>query len=361
VRNAGEHGAKRSMWRFGDRQAVSRIALLVGLGAAAGIAYVHRGWFDAAALESWVANAGWLGPAAFIAAYAIATVLFLPGSVITLAGGALFGPMWGTAYSLAGATLGAGAAFAAARYIAADWVGRKASGRMKQVVTGVEAEGWRFVAFARLMPIVPFNLLNYALGLTRISFAGYIGATALFMIPGAFAYSWLGYAGREAIGGGDDLIRKGLIALALVAVAAFLPRLVRRLRSGTANGTTSVTPGAALDAAELARRLDRGDRLAVLDVRPAAAYDGDLGHIGGALNIPLDELPRRMSELERFRGGTVAVICRTNRMSTQALALLREAGFSEAMLVNDGMVGWSRLRAATEAAAPTIEGSSPIS
>ena len=98
-------------------------------------------------------------------------MLFLPGSVITLAGGALFGPVWGTFYSLTGATAGAAAAFLVARYLASDWVHRKAGGWTKQLIEGVDKEGWRFVAFVRLVLLFPFNLLNYALGLTRIPLA----------------------------------------------------------------------------------------------------------------------------------------------------------------------------------------------
>jgi uncharacterized membrane protein YdjX (TVP38/TMEM64 family) len=94
----------------------------------------------------------------------------------------------------------------------------------------VEAEGWRFVAFTRLVPLFPFFLLNYALGLTRIPFPHYVLATAVCMAPAAFAFTWLGFAGREAVAGGEGLIRTGLIALGLVAAIAFLPRLVMRLR-----------------------------------------------------------------------------------------------------------------------------------
>lgn len=218
----------------------ARVILLGAIGAAAAAAYIHRGWLDAAALEHWVRAAGWLGPVAFVAAYSIATVLFVTGSVFTLAGGALFGPVWGTIYSLAGATLGAGASFLAARYLAAGWVGRRTGGRLKPLIAGVEAEGWRFVAFARLMPLFPFNLLNYALGLTRISFGGYVGATAVFMIPGAFAYSWLGYVGREAVGGGEDLVRKVLVALAVLAAVAFLPRFLKQMRVPKAEASAPV-------------------------------------------------------------------------------------------------------------------------
>ena len=185
-------------------------------------------------------------------------MLFLPGSLLTLAGGALFGPLWGTLYNLTGATLGAALAFLIARYLAADWVQTRAGGIGKRLVQGVEAEGWRFVAFTRLVPLFPFNLLNYALGLTRIPFLHYLVATYVFMLPGALAYTWLGYAGREAAAGGEGLIQKGLIALALLAAVAFLPRLIGRLREGPMMQVTGLK--ASLDAGETpvgARRAHR--------------------------------------------------------------------------------------------------------
>ena len=107
---------------------------------------------------------------------------------------------------------------------------RKAGGRLDRLIAGVEAEGWRFVAFMRLVPLVPFNLLNYALGLTRIPLVPYVLASLVCMAPGAVAYTWLGYAGREAAAGNVAAIRYGLLALGLLAAIALLPRLVRRLR-----------------------------------------------------------------------------------------------------------------------------------
>ena len=156
--------------------------------------------------------------------------LFLPGSVLTLAGGALFGPVLGTVYNLTGATLGATLAFLIARYLASDWVSERAGGRVKQLIKGVEGEGWRFVAFVRLVPLFPFNLLNYALGLTRIRLLDYALASFIFMAPGALAYTYLGYAGREIAVGGEAIIRKGLLALALVATIAFASRIYLRVR-----------------------------------------------------------------------------------------------------------------------------------
>jgi len=207
-----------------------RVALALILVAGIGLALAYRDRLDPAALETWVQSAGLAGPLLFMALYAVATVLFLPGSVLTLAGGALFGPLWGTLWNLTGATVGAALAFLIARYLAGDWVQQRAGPRLQRLDAGVAAEGWRFVAFTRLVPLFPFNLLNYALGLTRIPFTAYLLATWVFMLPGALAYTYLGYAGREAVAGGQDLIQKGLIALALLAVAAFLPRLVGKLR-----------------------------------------------------------------------------------------------------------------------------------
>ncbi len=317
-----------------NRKILSRLTLFAALVAAVAIAYLYRDRLDGAALEQWVKNAGALGPLLYMAIYAVATVLFLPGSVITLAGGALFGPVWGTLYSLTGATAGATVAFLIARYLASDWVHNKSGGWAKQLIDGVEKEGWRFVAFVRLVPLFPFNLLNYALGLTRIGVIAYIAGSYIFMLPGALAYTYLGYVGREAAAGGQGLIQKGLVALALLSVVAFLPRLVKHLRGADKVGK--------LSSVELRQRLDRHDDIAVLDVRSVKDYTGELGHISGSVNIPLDELPKRLSELETRRELPIAVICRTNRMSGKAVELLRASGFTQPLLVNDGMVGWQR-------------------
>jgi len=206
--------------------------LLLFLAVATGITFaiVYRDRFDIAALEQWVNGAGVWAPVVFMFIYAVGAVFFLPGSVFTLAGGALFGPVWGTLYNLTGATIGAVLAFVVARYLASDWVEQKTGGRMKQLKEGVESEGWRFVAFVRLVPLFPFNLLNYALGLTRIKLFHYILASYICMLPGAIAYTYLGYAGREAVAGDEGLIQKALLALALLAVVAFLPRLISRFR-----------------------------------------------------------------------------------------------------------------------------------
>src|ERR1700738_5094171 len=102
--------------------------------------------------------------------------------------------------------------------------------RLGRLMRGVEEEGWCFVAFVRLVPLFPFNLMNYAFGLTRIRLREYVLASLVCMVPGALAYSYLGYAGREAAFGQAGAIRKAVLALALLAAVAFLPRLVRRVK-----------------------------------------------------------------------------------------------------------------------------------
>jgi uncharacterized membrane protein YdjX (TVP38/TMEM64 family) len=214
-----------------------RLTLSVALAAGFTAIIFFRDRLSFELLDNAIKEAGLWGPILFMMLYAIATVFFLPGSLLTLAGGALFGPLAGTFYNLTGATLGATLAFLVARYLASEWVARKAGGRMKQVIEGIEDEGWRFVAFTRLVPLFPFFLLNYALGLTRIRTTHYILATYVFMLPAAFALTYVGYAGRELAQGGEGLIQKGLLALGLLAAIFFLPRFVKRLRQPGVQGT----------------------------------------------------------------------------------------------------------------------------
>ncbi|MBI5461456.1 MAG: VTT domain-containing protein [Gammaproteobacteria bacterium] len=308
-----------------------RVVVFVALLAGVALAVLYRDRFDAQALASWVKNAGAAAPLLFMLIYAVATVLFLPGSVITLAGGALFGPVLGTLYNLTGATLGATLAFLVSRYLASDWVAARTGGRLKQLINGVEGEGWRFVAFVRLVPLFPFNLLNYALGLTRIPLLQYVLASYICMLPGAIAYTYLGYAGREAVAGGAGLIQKGLLALALLAAVAFLPRLIGKLRKQPM-----------LAVPELKRRLDAGEDLLVLDVRPLDGYTGDLGHIAGVTHIPLNELEQRIHELDAYQEKPIVTICRTDRMSTTAAQMLAQKGFANVCVAKQGMTDWNQ-------------------
>jgi hypothetical protein len=139
------------------RAAFPRLVLTLLVAAVAVWLAFNRDRLDPALIETAMHGLGLWAPLGHIVLFALATILFVPGAIFGLLGGVLFGPFWGTALNLAGATLGATAAFLVARYVAADWVRRKASGRLDLLITGVEAEGWRFVAFVRLVPLFPFQ------------------------------------------------------------------------------------------------------------------------------------------------------------------------------------------------------------
>ena len=141
----------------------------------------------------WVESLGVLGPIAYIVIYNLATLLFIPGSLLTLKGGCLFGVFWGSIYVLIAAIIGATLAFIIGRYLSRDWV----SGQMekhpkfKAIDLAVAKEGWKIVFLTRLSPIFPFNLLNYAFGVTQVSLKDYI-LGSFGIIPGTVMYVYIG-------------------------------------------------------------------------------------------------------------------------------------------------------------------------
>jgi len=269
------------------------VCLLVAIA----LAWLNRDQLTTETITAWVEHNGYWRPAVFIGVYTIAPALFLPGSVLTLAGGALFGPFTGTLFSLTGATIGATVAFLIARYLAADWVERRVSGRLQEIKEGVEREGWRFVAFVRLVPLFPFNVLNYVLGLTRLSVQTFAITSFITMAPGALAYAYLGDAGREAVSGGPDLVQKGLLALALLTAVALLPSLIRRWRR----------PGK-MSPQQLQTLLSQGESPLVLDVRNLDEFVGERGHIKEAVLVPLPELDDRLGELTSHRTRLIVTV-----------------------------------------------------
>lgn len=190
---AAEAGAPR-----GRAGRILKAALVL----AAVVALVVLGGQAAPYLESfkeWVQGLGVWGPVAFIAGYALATVAFAPGSILTLAAGSIFGIAYGVLYVFTAATIGASAAFLVARYVARRAVERRVQGdpRFAAIDRAVADEGRKIVLLLRLSPIFPFNLLNYALGLTSIRFVDYLVAS-VGMLPGTLLYVYLGAVGGDA-------------------------------------------------------------------------------------------------------------------------------------------------------------------
>jgi uncharacterized membrane protein YdjX (TVP38/TMEM64 family)/rhodanese-related sulfurtransferase len=308
---------------------LARIAGFLVLAAGAVWIVMHRDLIEVGAIETWLRGFGAWAPAGFVLIYAAGTVLFFSGALLSLAGGALFGPVWGTVWNLLGATLGATLAFLIARSLGADWVAHRLGGRLRRLVDGVAEEGWRFVALMRLVPLVPFNLLNYALGLTRISLSAYVLASAVCMLPGAIAYTWLGYAGRSAAAGNSSALRYALPALGVLAMIAFLPRLFRRFRSREPTW---------IDTTELQRQLAVGD-VALVDVRQPDEYRAPPGHLPGAINVPLADVGRHSAELDA-RKCPVVVVCKTDQRSAKAAAELLAAGLTDVRVLRGGTDAW---------------------
>jgi uncharacterized membrane protein YdjX (TVP38/TMEM64 family)/rhodanese-related sulfurtransferase len=313
------------------RRALPRLTLLLMLVAAVTLAALHRDQINLTILDGWIRFLGPWAPVGYMALYALATVAFVPGVIFALAGGALFGPFWGSILNLTGATLGATFASLVARYVAGNWVARKAGGLLKRLIDGVDAEGWRFVAFVRLVPLFPFNLSNYVLGLTRIPLRDYVFATFVCMAPGAVAYTWLGHAGRGALAGETNAVRYGALALGVLAAIAFLPRLIARMRK----------PFAWIDVANLKSQLDNGQPFNIVDVRGPDEFNGPLGHIASARNIPIAELGGRLSDLAGLENEKVVLVCRTDKRSAVAARTLSDAGFTQVGVLRRGMEQWN--------------------
>ena len=217
--------------------ALVAVVALVTLGRSVG-AYVQD-------FAEWVNGLGFWGPAVFVVGYAVAVVAFVPGSVLTLGAGVIFGLASGTVYVFVAATLGACAAFLVARYFARTAIEHRLEGneRFGPIDRAVGAEGRKIVFLLRLSPIFPFNLLNYALGLTSVRFADYALAS-LGMLPGTILYVYLGSVVGDlaAIASGDTGAQDGqqraifIGGLVVTAVVTFLVTRIARRALDAATG-----------------------------------------------------------------------------------------------------------------------------
>jgi uncharacterized membrane protein YdjX (TVP38/TMEM64 family) len=182
-----------------------------------------------------MARLGPWGPVLFVLVYVAAAVLFLPGSILTLGAGAAFGLGRGAVIVSISATLAATAAFLAGRYLARDWVARRIEGNQTfmAIDEAVAREGWKIVGLTRLSPVFPFNLLNYAFGLTRVSLRDYVLASWIGMMPGTVMYVYLGSLAGDLAGVRPgrtpaEWALYGIGLVATIAVTVYVTRLARR-------------------------------------------------------------------------------------------------------------------------------------
>ncbi len=189
-------------------------------------------------IEGAVGGLGFAAPLVFGAVYALAVVLLVPGSALTLAAGALFGPVWGLVAASLGSTMGASAAFLVARLAGRDRFAQmlERHPRFRAVDSAISDGGWKVVAMLRLTPVVPFSISNYLFGLTAIRFVPYVLASWLFMLPGGFMYVYFGHVGREGLaaasgaGAGTGALAWTMRLVALVATVAVIVYVTSRAR-----------------------------------------------------------------------------------------------------------------------------------
>ncbi|MEB3151289.1 MAG: TVP38/TMEM64 family protein [Sphaerospermopsis sp.] len=193
----------------------------------------------------WIYNLGAVGGFAFIGLYIIATVAFLPGSILTLGAGVVFDVIWGSIYVFIGATLGATAAFLVGRYLARSWVANKIAGndKFRAIDEAVGREGLKIVLLTRLSPIFPFNLLNYAYGLTKVSLKDYfLGSVG--MIPGTIMYVYIcSLAGNLATIGSENQPTNPTVQwairiiglIATIAVTLYVTKIARKALEESVN------------------------------------------------------------------------------------------------------------------------------
>lgn len=193
------------------------IAAIAGI-RAAGISE----YLDQEKLGRIIQSYGNLAPVIYMLIYALAPALFLPGLPITIAGGILFGPLWGVVYTITGATSGACMAFLISRYVSSGFIESKLTGsKWIKLQDNVEKHGWKVVALTRLIPLFPFNLLNYALGLTRIKFTHYMITTFICMLPACIAFIVFSSSLPDLLQG--KLSFKFITGIVLIVMVSFIP------------------------------------------------------------------------------------------------------------------------------------------
>lgn len=173
-------------------------------------------------LQAALQTLGPWAPIAFVAFKVMTILLAIPSAPVTIAGGLLFGLGWGTAINVFAATLGACCTFFIGRKLGRTEVEKRLGGRLKELDEGLAHNGLSFMLFLRLVPLFPFNGINYGAGLTRVSFRDYLLGTFFGIMPGAAVFTYLGAAASE----GDP--RKILYAFAALGVLALIPVFVRK-------------------------------------------------------------------------------------------------------------------------------------
>jgi len=245
VKQMGTSPAEPSSKKVGDDRRSGWLKLVIGV-AAVGVGAAAAWYFGVFEIlsvdnidrvDAWFDGLGWWAPLAFVLLWVAATVFFLPGLILTIAGGLIFGAAWGVVWTTVGANAGAIAAFLIGRYAARDMVEGmvEKNSHLRKIDEGVRRNGWRMLMITRLVPIFPFNVQNYVYGLTNIPLKTYVLVTLPCMLPATIAYTFA--AGSVRTGDFGRTLQYLAVAAVFFVVLSLIPGWVsKRVPSSELDG-----------------------------------------------------------------------------------------------------------------------------
>ncbi|MFJ5761137.1 TVP38/TMEM64 family protein [Neobacillus sp. NPDC093182] len=213
---------KRQSWLFSS---LLCITVVVGV-----VWFNHKVLhLDPEDIRGWILSFGWAAPVLFILIYTIRPLILFPASILSLAGGLAFGPVWGTVYTIIGATLGAVLSFGLARVLGTNLF-RVRLEKWKRLETEVREKGFLYILVLRLIPVFPFDLVSYVAGVSKVKFWAFLFGTLLGIVPGTFAYNFLGSSFFQ----GNTLFV--IIAAAVFILVTLIPLFLKKRVVKNSNG-----------------------------------------------------------------------------------------------------------------------------
>jgi len=222
---------EQTMPALGGLRRAGQVGILLIVAAGVAAAWRWRDQFDPLVLTATIGRSP-AAPIAFLALHVVASLVFVPRSLLGVAAGLIFGVWWGLLWAALGSVVGAMAGFLLARYVHTGLFDRAQWTRITTILERVERGGWRMVTMFRLVPVIPHSLSNYALGLTRLRLSDYALGSLLGQLPLTIAAVDLGAAGERAMRGATDWLVPTLIGLAALAMTVVIPAVVRRQARG---------------------------------------------------------------------------------------------------------------------------------
>lgn len=176
---------------------------------------------DANDLRSWILSFGYWSPAVYMLIYTIRPLIFFPASILSIAGGLAFGAWLGTLYTIIGATLGAMLSFYVAKALGKSFVRKTWTGNVKKIQSQMEQNGFFYVLLFRFIPVINFDLISYVAAFAKVRFSSFALATLIGIIPGTFAYNFLG---SSFVSGNPKII---VLAVAVFVILTIVPIILR--------------------------------------------------------------------------------------------------------------------------------------